>query len=362
MLIELYQHLAIAAITNHTLIIPTLLYVHHENEEDWANGAKMNQLLDLSILADHYSIITFDDYSAAHGNITVSHVYNFHCETGGCHEPEGQLWWMARYRGEANFTEAPFVEVPTKQGLPQCSSADDVARLVRVMTGGPVIGVTGIPFGLRNSLEGFSCGDLDVESVCCRTITDVYSKTRHSQLVRDWASAFISTSFSDSEYLGMHVRPFQDNCLEVWRDKPMFKDEDVASICVNPNLQNSMLTAASTAMDEFKLQHVFVASHPAIRAPNIIPRLKTIGIHPTFVTFKFVEDRMRRLDIIQTRTEIENMPKNDSSLVVLYLLLVEQEIMQRSKVFFGSQDSTITGLVRNSRAARGVHTHDSLMF
>lgn len=362
MLIELNQHLVIAAITNHTLIIPKMLFVHPEKDDDWSKGAEIKHLLDLSSLAATYSIITYDDYTAQHGKVSISQLYNFYCHTGGCHDPEGELWWIARYSGEADFTNAPFIEVPLHNGVPRCTTADDIKKLVDTMRGGPVIGTSGIPFGLTSDNDNFGCGGLNTDSACCTMMTDVCAKMRFGVLIRDWATEFIGSSFANTSFLGIHIRPYQDDCLQVWAEKPMFKEEDVSKLCTTPTLHITMLSATLQALQDLKLQHVFVASHPSIREPNIIPRMRTIGVHPVFVGFDFVADRLQSSGIMTGGKQGDTSKgKVDGSVVILFLLLVEQEIMERSSVFIGSKHSSITGIVRNTRAARAIDDNDSLI-
>lgn len=368
-LMELNQFLVIAAITNRTLIIPRMLYVHHEgNEEDWSTGAAMQQVLDWSLLTTNYSVISYDDYTAEHGSISISSVYSFFCTTGGCHFASEEKWWMRRYIGEADFTQAHYVEIPMDNGVPLCSTADQIQQLADAMGAGePVVGACGVPFGLTSDNDNFGCGALDPTSVCCSTMSDVYANMRNSELVRGWADEFISATFLNSSFLGIHVRPYEDNCLTVWAENPMFADEDV-SWCATPTLQTSMLNATATAMQALNIQNIFVASHPSIRAPNIIPRMRSIGVLPVFVGFEFIAEKIRQSGVFALHDFTENegdsdqsRQKLDSAIVVFYLLLVEQEIMERGDVFIGSKHSSISGIVRNVRAARAHDVHDSLI-
>lgn len=367
-LMELDQFLVIAAVTNRTLIIPRMLYVHHEGEEDWTTGAEMKNVLDWSQLTANYSIISYDDYVAQHGGVSISSVCNFLCDTGGCHVQEAENWWMRRYIGEADFTHARYVEVPMDNGVPLCSTTDQIQQLVNAMEVGElVIGTSGIPFGLTSDTDNFGCGALDPASLCCSTMSDVYANMRKSELVRGWATDFISTTFSDRSFLGIHVRPYEDNCLKVWAEHPMFADDDV-SLFATPTLHLSMLSATATALQHLNISHVFIASHPSIRASNIIPRMQSIGVVPEFVSFEFIAKKIIESGVFALHDFNQKGNGNDRSgqkqdvaIVVFYLLLVEQEIMERGDVFIGSKHSSISGIVRNVRAARVVDEHDSLI-
>lgn len=197
MLMSFGQFLAIAAVTNHTLIVPDILFssgplAHLDGAPTDVNiGAKMSRILDVTVASEHFSIISLRLHSQ-----TWSH-HCFSCLQLLLHIGVSQsractffFWWMRRYENEAAFKHAPFVEVPVHDGTALCNTADD---LVDTLVGSEVIGVVGFPFGYTNAqrISGFGCGVLNPASPCCAAMNKVCADLRHSTLIEKWATEFM---------------------------------------------------------------------------------------------------------------------------------------------------------------------------
>ncbi|GLC42126.1 hypothetical protein PLESTM_001294200 [Pleodorina starrii] len=151
-------------------------------------------------------------------------------------------------------------------------------------------------------------------------------------MIKSIAKVFRLRHVGKGRFIAVHIRPYPDACLDLWRSSLANFDYVAASkACQNPNLVHIVVNQTLDAIKRYNVSsNVFVMCHPAVR--NLILELYgAAGMKPFF----FNEDILG--------------PIFGFSGPAL-LGMVEQEICNQADVFIGTGASTMTGIVYEERS------------
>ncbi|EFJ47933.1 hypothetical protein VOLCADRAFT_91429 [Volvox carteri f. nagariensis] len=162
--------------------------------------------------------------------------------------------------------------------------------------------------------------------------------TKSKQIIQ-LAKDFREKRLGNQSYIAVHIRPYPDPCLYVWRHPEVEADEKMArNMCKNPGLSKVFVDQTVHAMKEKKkkkqkrINGLFVMSYPSIRT-RITEMYRAVGLEPTFLEG---DD----LDAMMGYTSVS------------LLGLVEEEIAVEADVFIGTSYSSMTGFISQVRTAK----------
>ncbi|KAG2495247.1 hypothetical protein HYH03_006520 [Edaphochlamys debaryana] len=141
---------------------------------------------------------------------------------------------------------------------------------------------------------------------------------------------------ANAPYVAVHVRPYEDICMEVWKKEP-YNDTRATEICKNGNLYRVFVQQTLEHMRKWKVDikasKLFVMAHPVLR-PVITKLYKQADLHPVFYNMPDLED------VVGFRS-------------LSLLGMVEEEIATQADYFLGSHVSSMTATVLQDRFASG---------
>ncbi|GIL83940.1 hypothetical protein Vretimale_10950 [Volvox reticuliferus] len=194
--------------------------------------------------------------------------------------------------------------------------------------------VQGAGHGVKLYMTGNSCHD---------EFLQVTAQLTKSDKIVQLAAAFREQMLNNMSYIAVHIRPYPDKCLYVWRHPDAVNDESkLKEMCKNPRLIKVFVGQTLTSMKKRKLHGLFVMSYPSIR-DRIIEMYTAAGVEPIF----FDEDDLEAA--VGYRS-------------VSLLGMVEEEIALGANVFIGTSYSSITGIISQERYARGIWPGHTLTF
>ncbi|GIL56383.1 hypothetical protein Vafri_11756 [Volvox africanus] len=194
--------------------------------------------------------------------------------------------------------------------------------------------VQGAGHGVKLYLTGNSCHD---------EFLQVTAQLTKSDQVVQLAAAFREQMLMNKSYIAVHIRPYPDKCLYVWRHPDAVNDETkLKEMCKNPRLINVFVGQTLHNMKKRKLRGLFVMSYPSIR-DRITEMYRAAGVKPIF----FDEDDLE--EAVGYRS-------------VSLLGMVEEEIALGADVFIGTSYSSITGIISQERYARGIWPGRTIAF
>ncbi|KAG2441392.1 hypothetical protein HYH02_009981 [Chlamydomonas schloesseri] len=133
-------------------------------------------------------------------------------------------------------------------------------------------------------------------------------------------------------YMAIHVRPYPDTCLYLWkRDK--YNMDLAKRSCKNKNLYNVFVDQTVKAMKARQLKSLFVMSYPDLR-PRISAMFAAVGVEPIYYSEADLEEAVGYMS-------------------VSLLGMVEEEIAYEADAFIGTSYSSMSSIIMQERYARG---------
>ena len=89
---------------------------------------------------------------------------------------------------------------------------------------------------------------------------------KKSQWVRNAALQFIQAEFGNESFVAVHVRPYADDCVQLWASASEPSIEQLSPpTCKNGGMFASLVPTVREVMARHSLQRLFLMSHPKIR-------------------------------------------------------------------------------------------------
>ena len=89
---------------------------------------------------------------------------------------------------------------------------------------------------------------------------------KKSEWVRNAALQFIQAEFGNESFVAVHVRPYADDCVQLWANTSDPTTEQLSPpTCKNGGMLASLVPTVQAVMERHSLSRVFLMSHPKIR-------------------------------------------------------------------------------------------------
>ncbi|KAG2495246.1 hypothetical protein HYH03_006519 [Edaphochlamys debaryana] len=333
-LVGLREALVLGRLFKRTVVIHEIVPLHYDDEkiEGGHGGTRpldFDMLYDLDHLSRHQSVVTQAELQAKGWN--------------------GHLDIVAsvgkRFFEEYNLNRFRLLNISWDEDTPfmdfhnfNCTTSD-LRRMAEPLSKSKYAGFALYQTAVPDT--GAACFRLKATGHVCHDLyLQVSLSLVRSPYILDIVRRFREQSLggANAPYLAVHIRPYEDRCMEVWKKEP-YNDTRASEMCKNGNLYNVFVQQTLEQMQKLEQNasstglSLFVMAHPVLR-PIITKLYEQADLHPVYYNMPDLED------VVGFRS-------------LSLLGMVEEEIATQADYFLGSHVSSMTATVLQDRFARG---------
>ena len=240
---------------------------------------------------------------------------------------------------------------------------------------------------------------VDDPTPCQRAYMEITKEMERSQKIKDLADDFIDKAFKSRPFVALHVRPYPDTCITLWKDK-VWNERYAASVTKCDRVHNGwavyriLRPAVKSLVDKIESgPNVFVMAEPGIRARvdwllggsgSEVDGEMREDVKATYANLDLVLDDVKAVRSLAEELKEQDLAKSkddeereDAEATDYFLMaaiklqagvistlgLLEEEIASRAELFVTtSAISSMSGMVIQQRASEGKPNTTTLTF